>query len=70
MSKKHKHHQTSSVINHSAFSVHAEEYSIIKHDLIRLLILNLVYLGLVLVLYYSNQKSHYLENWFGKLFNF
>lgn len=70
MSKKHKHHPTSSGSNHSAFSAHADEYSIIKHDLVRLVILNLVYLGLVLGLYYSNQKSHFLENWFGKLFNF
>jgi hypothetical protein len=70
MSKKHKHHLAQSSNSSQVSEVHAEEYSIIKHDLVKLLILNLVYLGLVLVLYYSNQKSHFLENWFGKLFNF
>lgn len=54
----------------SSAGIHAEEYRIIKHDLIKVLILNLIYLSAVLVLYFTNLKSNYLEVWFAKIFRF
>lgn len=51
-------------------SFHESEYGIIKHDLIKVLILNAVYLAGVLALYFTNQKTHYLEAWFSKLLHF
>jgi hypothetical protein len=40
---------------------HAAEYAVIKHDLIRVVILNAIYLIAILALYYTNQKSQYLD---------
>jgi hypothetical protein len=48
----------------------AAEYKIIKFDLIRVLIMNLIFLAAVLVLYYTNLHSGYLERWFEKLLHF
>lgn len=50
--------------------MHAGEYQIIKHDLIKVVLLNVVYLGLVLAVYFTNAKTHYLEQWFGRVLNF
>lgn len=58
MSKNHQNH------------AHTEEYAVIKHDLIKVIILNSVYLVGVLVLYYFNRQNGFLENWFAKVFNF
>ena len=49
---------------------HDAEYFVIRHDLLRVLILNVVYLVAILALYFTNLKSHYLEAWFSKLFHF
>ncbi len=49
---------------------HAAEYKIIRRDLVRVVILNVVYLAGILALFFSNQKSHFLENWFYWLFRF
>lgn len=46
------------------------EYRIIKHDLIRVVIVNIIFLGGVLALYYTNMNSHYLERWFSGLVKF
>jgi hypothetical protein len=51
-------------------SEHAEEYKIIKHDLLRVFLLNLAYLAGIVALYYANRNSLFLERWFSKLFNF
>ena len=48
----------------------AAEYRIIKFDLIRVLIINLIFLAAVLALYYTNLHSGYLERWFDKLLHF
>jgi hypothetical protein len=56
--------------NNPGASVHSVEYGIIKKDLIKVLFLNLVYLAAVLALYYTNLKTHYLDNWFAKIFHF
>jgi hypothetical protein len=49
---------------------HAIEYKIIKHDLIKVVGLNALYLAGVLALYYFNTQSHFLDKAFSKLFNF
>ena len=69
MSKKHKAIEQSQA--HSAqYSMHATEYRIIKLDLLRVVILNAVYLVVILSLYFTNKSSHYLDNWFAKLLHF
>jgi hypothetical protein len=50
--------------------VHAEEYQVIRHDLLKVVILNAVFLAGVLTLYYTNLHSHYLERWFGSILHF
>lgn len=49
---------------------HEVEYRIIRKDLIKVLVLNAVYLALILALYFSDRKTHYLEHWFGKILHF
>lgn len=49
---------------------HAAEYNVIKWDLIRLAIFNVVVLGAVLAVYYTNLQSHYLERWFSQFIKF
>lgn len=51
-----------------AASQHAAEYKIISADMIRLVVLNAVILAAVLVVYYTNANSGYLERLFEKLF--
>lgn len=53
----------------SPASSHSAEYKIITNDLIRLVVLNTVMLAAVLVVYFTNLKSNYLESLFLKLFN-
>jgi len=49
---------------------HEAEYQIIRKDLIRVLMLNALYLIAILALYFSDQKTHYLEQWFSKFLHF
>lgn len=49
-------------------SAHSAEYRIIGADLIRLVILNAIMLALVLVVYFTNLHSNYLERIFLTLF--
>ena len=71
MSEKHKH-----MGNFSGFQTgvqalsHEAEYRIIKFDLVKVVILNAVYLAAILGLYFANQKSHVLDNWFAKILHF
>jgi hypothetical protein len=69
MSKKYKHFQSQPSGQASIFS-HEAEYKIIKFDLIIVVILNAVYLAGILALYYGNQHSHFLDNWFAKVLHF
>lgn len=48
-------------------ALQAAEHVIIKHDLLKVVILNVVYLAGLLVLFSLNQKSHFLEAWFARL---
>lgn len=47
---------------------HAGEYSLIKSDLQRLLFLNIIYLGILLLIYYTNNQSKYLDKMFKGMF--
>lgn len=67
MSKnKHRHEQTEV---HTAGHANEAEYRIIGKDLARVVVLNVLYLAAILIVYYTNHTSHYLENWFTKLFH-
>ena len=69
MSKKHKKLAFQSGSQTSGVS-HDSEYRIIRSDLIKVVILNAVYLVAILALYYSNRQSGFLDNWFAKLLHF
>ncbi len=69
MSKKNK-QSFFQIQDSGATPLHTTEYRIIKHDLIKVLILNIIYLAGVMVLYYTNSKTHYLEQWFQKILRF
>lgn len=56
--------------NYNISAGHAAEYRIIKHDLIKVIVLNVLYLAAVLALYYSNKQSGFLETWFSRVFKF
>lgn len=66
MSKNHQPHSG----GHTATLSHEAEYRIIKHDLLKVLILNLVYLIVIVALYWANQNSHLVDNTLGKLLKF
>jgi hypothetical protein len=74
MSKKHKKFisQNMAAQSHAGGAVlsHDGEYRIIKHDLIKVVILNVVYLLVILSMYFGNQKTHFVDNWFARLLHF
>ena len=71
MSKKNKQFKTASPSPHAQTSDGlAGEYKIIKGDLVKVLVINLLFLAGVLALYFTNQKTHYLEAWFSKFLHF
>ena len=45
-----------------------EETTLVKADLLKITLLNTFYLALVLVVFYTNGKSQYLESFFSKIF--
>ena len=69
MSKKHRHQHYQSAVLTGSLS-HETEYRIIKFDLIKVLLLNAVYLAAILALYFGNRHSHFLDNWFAKVLHF
>ncbi len=72
MSKKHKNPgvQNNFQSAQNPALTHEAEYQIIKFDLIKVLVLNVVYLAVILGLYFSNQKTQFLEHWFAKVLHF
>ena len=54
----------------ASVSSHTAEYHVIKHDLYRLIILNLIYLTVLMAVYFSNQKNHYIDQWFARVLHF
>jgi len=71
MSKKHRKQQQQAMTAQApkTSAIHAGEYSVIKGDLWKVLYLNLIYLGLLLAVYFTDNKSHYLERIFSKIFH-
>ena len=69
MSKKHPNSDYQGQPQTAGLS-HQAEYRIIKHDLIKVVVLNVLYLTVILALYFSNQKSHFLDDWFSKILHF
>lgn len=69
MSKKHK-RSDYQMPQAAAGMSHEAEYRIIKFDLVKVIILNAVYLAIILSLYYGNLHSHFLDNWFARLLHF
>ena len=51
-----------------AEAAHSAEYKIIRNDMIRLVVLNGIMLAAVLVVYFTNRSSGYLERLFERLF--
>lgn len=49
---------------------HATEYSVIKGDLIKVLVVNVIFLAGILALYFTNQNSRYLETLFDQFIKF
>ncbi len=71
MSKKNKHKYQDSGASVSAVQAlaveHIEEYRFVQKDLVRLLIVNAIFLAALLVVYFTNQNQHYLERLFGNV---
>ena len=73
MSKKHKNRQHQTAVTAAVATAglsHQAEYRVIKLDLIKVLILNAVYLAAILALYYGNRQTGVLDNWFAKILHF
>lgn len=68
MSKK-KHQQARLQEQAVGGAVGTHEYTVVGRDLTRVILLNAIYLAGMLVLYYTNRNTHYLENFFRKMFN-
>lgn len=70
MSKKNRRRFNQSVSAPTASNDLVGEYKIIRHDLVRVLVMNVIFLAAVLVVYYTNLHSGYLDRWFEKLLHF
>lgn len=69
MSKKLRNKTVISNSPHSpATTSQTAEYKIVKQDLLRVVILNSVILALVLVVYYTDKQSGYLERLYNNIF--
>ncbi len=62
-------HTNNKSIQNSSIS-DQEEYQVIKKDLLKVLALNALYLTAVLVLYFTNKETHYLDKWFANILHF
>lgn len=65
MSKKHKRF-FSQGSNQIVGLSHDMEYKIIRSDLLKVLLLNVIFLAAMLTLYYTNNQHHFLEQLFSK----
>jgi len=70
MSKKHKRSDYQIPQASGGAMAHGAEYRIIKLDLVKVVILNLIYLAVILSLYFGNLHTHFLDNWFSKMLHF
>lgn len=67
MSKKK--HREQEVQGSQGSLVGTSEYAVIFSDLARVILLNVLYLGLILALYYYNNKTGFLERYVANLLN-
>ncbi len=51
-----------------AYSAHEEEYRTVRSDLIRVALVNGIFLAAVLALYYVNKSNPFLADWYSKIF--
>lgn len=51
------------------YSAHAEEYRMVRSDLIRVAVVNGLFLVAVLALYYANRSNPFLEAWYSRIFH-
>ncbi len=70
MSKKNRNNFNSSNTSSlpSAVASHDNEYKIIRNDLTRVVILNILFLGLVLAVYFTDKQTPYLEQIYNRIF--
>jgi hypothetical protein len=68
MSKKNKAQIFTLEMGGEQTKVFAKEYGVIRKDLLRILVLNLVYLAALLGLFVYNQKTDILQKWIVKWF--
>lgn len=54
--------------NETIYSAHAKEYRFIWGDLIRVVAVNGLFLLAIVVIYYLNRNSQFLETWYSQLF--
>jgi len=66
MSKKHKNYSQDS----SEAALENAEHRLIKKDLIKVVLLNVFFLALIVGLYFYNEQSNFLDNWFRNAFYF
>lgn len=52
----------------SVYSAHREEYKHITSDLIRVVVVNGLFLIGVLILYYINRSHPFLDSWYNSIF--
>ncbi len=52
----------------TVYAAHKQEYKDISSDLIKVLVVNGLFLVGVLILYYINKSNPFLENWYNALF--
>ncbi len=66
MSKKHRQGWQAATPSVPANTGLFEEYVLIKRDLYKIFAINILFLGAMLALYYTNRNTHYLDNWFSQ----
>lgn len=54
----------------SLSTAHVAEYKIIAHDLVKVMLLNALYLIVVIALFYAERRSHILEQWAENVLHF
>lgn len=52
----------------AVYNAHNAEYAMVRHDLVRVLVVNGLFLAGVIALYYVNKSNPFLEAWYQKLF--
>lgn len=64
MSKKHSNNE------HGSSAGEAAEYRIVKRDLVKIVILSVLFMVIILGLYYLNQQNGAVDSWFSQFLYF